>query len=498
MGSKLGIHVNVPEDENRYVEFCRVAKPAAVLHLDLGNTSFPRRVKEVSPNTLIIGRKWFASQPLDNPESRADRAVGAMLDSSCGREGLIDVWVVYNEIGPHITHDYMRFDMRAMQRLHEANQKGAVGNWSVGTPDIYDWYSGWFHETLRVADYLAIHEYCAPAMDSPRGLDAANPGEGWFTLRYRKMMRALREQNLGFSIPPLLITECGIDSGAAHWDPGAQGGWRSFASPQEYLRQLKWYDSYLQGDDYVAGAATIFCCGTHDPTWDSFDVQGEMLDLLQNYLVEEQQGDDIIIPHPDWLMDLRHILPRHVTKTYSRRSLANVTQVVIHHSAVAPTVGPWQIAEYHVGVKDWPGHGYHADIAMDGRVWQCQDWETWSYHAGAVNPTSIGICLLGNFMGGSEPTDAQIETARKLISHLEQVVGHDLEVVGHREVMDNRDCPGDSFLGGWKQRLLDGVEPEPDWEEMYHAVQERYEAEVAESGRLSTLLADIEELAKER
>ena len=53
----------------------------------------------------------------------------------------------------------------------------------------------------------------------------------------------------------------------------------------------------------------IFCCGTQDPTWDSFDVKGEMLDLLENYLVEQQQGGDVVVPYPDWLTDLRGRLP---------------------------------------------------------------------------------------------------------------------------------------------------------------------------------------------
>lgn len=67
---------------------------------------------------------------------------------------------------------------------------------------------------------------------------------------------------------PLLITECGVDGLVAN-RPGPPGqGWQDFASywaelgmgidaPGNYVEQLAWYDSQLQLDDYVAGAAVL-------------------------------------------------------------------------------------------------------------------------------------------------------------------------------------------------------------------------------------------------
>jgi hypothetical protein len=133
-----------------------------------------------------------------------------------------------------------------------------------------------------LADYIGVHEYCAPSMDDPRGLDGGDPSTGWFTLRYRKWYPTLPAD----CQKPLLITECGIDSGAVHWDPGGQGGWRSFTDVQGYLAQLAWYDGFLQGDAYVAGA-TIFCWGNLDPNWDSFDIGGDLVPPLATYLVEQ-------------------------------------------------------------------------------------------------------------------------------------------------------------------------------------------------------------------
>jgi N-acetyl-anhydromuramyl-L-alanine amidase AmpD len=69
-------------------------------------------------------------------------------------------------------------------------------------------------------------------------------------------------------------------------------------------------------------------------------------------------------------------------------------------------------------------------------------------------------------MNGNEPTDAQIQSTLRLVDYIEQVVGRELEIVGHKEVMEDKDCPGDSFLGseGWK-KLLTGQSEEPiDWQ----------------------------------
>lgn len=155
-------------------------------------------------------------------------------------------------------------------------------------------------DALRLADYIGVHEYCAPRMDDPRGLDTHNPTEGWFVLRYRKWYPML---------PPdcqklLLITECGIDSGAVHWDPGGHGGWRSFTDAEGFLEQLSWYDQILQRDSYVAGA-TVFCWGTLDPAWDSYDISGRMVGLLASHILQQRPEPPPQPPPEDDLEELR-------------------------------------------------------------------------------------------------------------------------------------------------------------------------------------------------
>jgi hypothetical protein len=279
------------------------------------------------------------------------------------------------------------------------------------------------------------------------------------------MMRELE----GFDVPPIVITETGVDSGAAHWDPGALGGWRSFTTAESYMEQLAWYDWFLQGDLYIVGAC-IFRAGDISGDWPSFELIGPILDHLQNYMVEQQGQQPGPDPLPEWIDDLRGKLRVHETKTYNRRELESIGRVIIHHSAVAPSVGPYQFAEYHVGVKDWPGIGYHFTVGTDGHVYQTNDLETISYHASGHNDDSIGVCLHGSWIDGLSPPDSQLRAVSRLLDYLEDAVAASdtLEVRGHQEVADTR-CPGDDWMT-WRWELLPEEPPEPvDWRALYEA-----------------------------
>jgi len=99
---------------------------------------------------------------------------------------------------------------------------------------------------------------------------------------------------MGYGDTPLLITECGIDGmiGNRPGPPDARG-WKDFVDtwlanglrndpPGVYMDQLIWYDSQLQRDDYVKGAA-IFVAGA-SPGWEQYDILGRTAELLLQYL----------------------------------------------------------------------------------------------------------------------------------------------------------------------------------------------------------------------
>jgi N-acetyl-anhydromuramyl-L-alanine amidase AmpD len=159
------------------------------------------------------------------------------------------------------------------------------------------------------------------------------------------------------------------------------------------------------------------------------------------------------------IQDIIETLPKHETKRYGTRSREAIETLVIHHSAVAPAIGPPQIARYHTGTLDWPGIGYHFLIGADGTTYQGNHLETISHHAASVNPRGVGICFLGNFKT-EIPPPAQLQSGARLAAWLLQELDLGLdEVKGHREFMHTA-CPGNQWLGGkaWKQALRQEIE----------------------------------------
>lgn len=152
---------------------------------------------------------------------------------------------------------------------------------------------------------------------------------------------------------------------------------------------------------------------------------------------------------PWWLKDLREKLPVHGSLEYNRRSLEQITRVVIHHSGTSSDYTPEQIASYHVSAGNHicttgcPGIAYHFLIANDGAGYQVNDLETVSYHVGDNNTASVGICLIGDY-NILEPTTKQLSRVKQLIRYVEQKTGKKLEVVGHRD-MRSTSCPGNNI-----------------------------------------------------
>jgi len=468
MPSKLGIHVNFATQPEEMLSFLQEAKPAIVKVLNQGDVEFARRIRELSPKTLIVGRKYVEKQPLDDPEARAEGMARRMLDSSTARERVVTVWEGYNEINtnnwPNIIK-LARFDLRLARVLHEEGLKYVAGSYGVGHPtDIGFIRFAEVQAAFAEADYIGVHEYYAPRLNDERNFD--EHGNGWWLLRYRNWYPDLPLE----CQKPLLITECGIDSGAPHHDPGAQGGWRSFTDAGDYVEQLAWYDRKLREDDYVKGAA-IFCWGTLDPTWDSYDLTGEAAERLKDYIISQQEPQ--APPAPAQWVDLRSELPRHPVAKYRRRKLEAIERVVIHHSGVAADVGPERIAAYHVNNRGWPGIGYHFCIGADGTIYWCNDLEAVSYHVAEQNADTLGICLLGCFTGASEPTDMQISATRELLKVLDGWLGVP-GLAGHKDLTATR-CPGDTWHM-WRGQLKDSDEV----------------------ARLRDLLSGIERLAKLR
>ncbi len=162
------------------------------------------------------------------------------------------------------------------------------------------------------------------------------------------------------------------------------------------------------------------------------------------------------------------------------RPLSQVQYLVIHHSAGPTTQTPDDIANFHINVRGWGGVGYHFIISADGTVYYVGDLTTARANVKNMNQLVIGICLIGNFMNGNEPTDAQISSAHELCAQLlfrtpelSNVTSWQ-NIRGHQQLGQTA-CPGQDW-STWRQQIVSVNPPSSnpgrvqDITQLYHTV----------------------------
>jgi hypothetical protein len=272
----------------------------------VNNPHILRRYKEEVGGFIAIRAHFSAiglpGEPtFDNPEVEAMAWVEALLPWLEPVRPYTDLVILSNEAGQGngegtdtILARHATFDIVAAQRLNEHGYKVGGGAFSVGNPPgvgpalVANWRM--YSQALEYIDALVLHEYGAPSMDV---LD----DQTWRCLRFQRVINIL--DNLGARPVPILIGECGIDWGVlGHPLTGWQGDQsRNIAatSPNDYITQLKWYDSRLEVEPRILGA-TIFNIGYED--WKSFDVRG--LAELKDWMWAESlltDGEPIVLPN---------------------------------------------------------------------------------------------------------------------------------------------------------------------------------------------------------
>lgn len=298
-GSKLSIHV-IRNNDRDIMEFVRQAQPSTLKVVD--DLGFTTDVKEVSPNTIIVGRVDQLDQHYAGiPEEAARAYVQRHLRKYLANSG-VDYWEGWNEPDPNLENMgwYARFEQERVREMARYGLKTAVGGFATGTPEVNEFalFLPAIETALQFGGILTLHEYGAPEMNYLYGAALpgypAYPDRGALTFRYRWFYRELLEP-AGLVIP-LVITEAGID-GIIGNRPGPSGyGWADFQEygvqrgwgangTDSFMNQLAWYDRGVRQDPYVLGF-TVFTAGPIGH-WRNYDI-GPLLPRMAAYVAGQR------------------------------------------------------------------------------------------------------------------------------------------------------------------------------------------------------------------
>jgi hypothetical protein len=174
----------------------------------------------------------------------------------------VKVWQGPNEPQPMSDLNFVKafaaFDSRMIDLMHGVGLLYCSGTWGVTWPRVEQIML--FRDSMLKADYMSMHLYSAPTMQSNNQDD--------FALHHRPIIAKLKAE--GVRVPPLLITEAGLDGGCS-----GQGGcgWKTIfpsVSREQYQTQMSWFNTEVCKDTDLLAA--FFFTGGPKSEWVSFEV----------------------------------------------------------------------------------------------------------------------------------------------------------------------------------------------------------------------------------
>lgn len=169
---------------------------------------------------------------------------------------------------------------------------------------------------------------------------------------------------------------------------------------------------------------------------------------------------------------------------------APIDQIIIHHTSGKPGVRLSLLDAMHLlrlyvpvyqnpsadvadqlkGKPIYSGHfdqdgqqvfrAYHWLVRQDGAAERLLDDDNIGWHAGNwnVNCQSVAICIDDDLTEDSPTPDALESVAQIIEDHYSQLAISPDTIRGHNEVV-NTACPGPTFKDGWKNQLLERLNP---------------------------------------
>jgi len=147
-------------------------------------------------------------------------------------------------------------------------------------------------------------------------------------------------------------------------------------------------------------------------------------------------------------------------------------KVILHHTAVSRKAQPyqvWAVNRYHQKKWDFRSSlgfygGYHYFIEPNGYMVQFRNTDEKGAHTIGYND-DIGVCLAGDF-NQEMPTTEQVKKLEDLLLNLKEWEGIESEdLFLHKDLQENRNCPGSYITQDWFRNLADPDYGENDSDE---------------------------------
>lgn len=149
-----------------------------------------------------------------------------------------------------------------------------------------------------------------------------------------------------------------------------------------------------------------------------------------------------------------------------KRSIDIIDMIVIHHSATPRDLAldksiksfdsNHKIRLHSESNSLWYHIAYHYVIDNKWTIKQTRSLNEVGYHAWnlAVNNKSIWICLIWNF-DIEIPTEMQYRSLTNLILHLQSDIPSIYRILGHKDIVNYKTCPGKNFDFNYLYKKLD-------------------------------------------
>lgn len=295
MSSKLGVFFQgPPELGTEATELVRSCPGMVVKGIDPDKWHAPPH--EIFPENRVIARLWIGGDQIEHEYmARGEEGARDYFDLMAPRYEALARQGVLDFCGPNEPHPnegnwraYEEFEYWWARIIsHVGSMRPWVWSFGGGWPGLLEGgdtvpvrrFADSIEMAYSVGGGLELHEYGAPEVLS---------GDGWLTLRYRKVIEELASVLL-MPDNSILVGECGIDRGVM--GTGGFGGWQTFSGwiyPEgecglpaggmtegRYWCQMAAYDDELLKDAQVLGATPFVTCPTDK--WQTFDWGGGLI-----------------------------------------------------------------------------------------------------------------------------------------------------------------------------------------------------------------------------